>query len=90
MTVKYFADIRLLTGREEEDWSSPASTLGELLAALCATHGAALSRRLFLAGDVHPQMTILVNGRNVVHLQKLATPLTPDAVVAIFPMVAGG
>lgn len=90
MTVKYFASIRALTGQEEQQWSAPAPTLRELLAGLCDAHGPALSRHLFLAGDLHPMITVLVNGRNAVHLRGLDTPLGQDDVVAVFPMVAGG
>ena len=35
-------------------------------------------------------MIILVNGRNILHLNGVQTPLNPDDVVAVFPMVAGG
>ncbi len=91
MTIKYFADIRALTGRDEQQWSAPAPTLGALLEALCdGQAGRELSRRLLRGGALHPMITILVNGRNVVHLAGLATPLHEDDVVAIFPMVAGG
>ena len=37
-----------------------------------------------------PEIIILVNGRNVVHLRRLDTPLADDDEVSIFPMVAGG
>lgn len=90
MIVKYFADIRRVVGCEEQQWAGPAPTLGALLATLCETHGVALSRHLFLRGELHPRITILVNGRNVVHLQGLDTPLHQEDVVAVFPMVAGG
>lgn len=90
MTIKYFADIREVTGREDQEWTAPAPTLRVLLAALCDAYGAALSRRVFMAGELHGMITVLVNGRNVVHLAGLDTPLREDDVVAIFPMVAGG
>lgn len=90
MTIKYFADIREVTGRDDQEWSAPAPTLRVLLATLCETYGAPLSRRLFHQGELHAMITVLVNGRNVVHLAGLDTPLHPDDVIAIFPMVAGG
>jgi len=33
---------------------------------------------------------VLINGRNIAHLSGLATPLSSDDVVSIFPLVAGG
>lgn len=90
MTIKYFASIREVTGREEQSWTAPAPTLGALLAALGRLYGPALSRHLFSGTDLHPRITILVNGRNVVHLAGLDTPLHDEDVVVIFPMVAGG
>ncbi len=91
LTIKYFADIRALMGRDEQPWTAPATTLRALLAALCDGRGGAeMSRRLFRDGQLHPMITILVNGRNVVHLAGLETRLHDDDVVAIFPMVAGG
>ena len=90
MTIKYFADIREVTGREDQQWTKPAPTLRALLAGLCDAYGAALARRLFDAGTLNGTITVLVNGRNVVHLAGLDTPLQQDDVVVIFPMVAGG
>ncbi len=90
VTVKYFADIRTLTGREEEQWAAPAPTLRALLAAVGTAYGSALSRRLFDGGELHGAINVLVNGRNVAHLAGLDTRLGQDDVVAIFPMVAGG
>jgi len=33
---------------------------------------------------------VLVNGRNIAHLEGIKTPLSEDDVVSIFPLVAGG
>ena len=41
-------------------------------------------------GKLSDTMIILVNGRNILHLNGVQTPLNPDDVVAVFPMVAGG
>jgi molybdopterin synthase sulfur carrier subunit len=90
MTIKYFADIREVTGREEQRVGTPPTTLAALLAELCGQYGDAFARRVFDRGELHAMITILVNGRNVVHLAGLETPLKPDDVVAVFPMVAGG
>lgn len=90
MVVRYFADIRKLAGVDEEEWTRPAATLRSLLGDLAPAHGAAFAKRVFDDGRLSSTVIILVNGRNIEHLNGLETPLGRDAVVAIFPMVAGG
>jgi molybdopterin converting factor small subunit len=45
---------------------------------------------VFDGDDLHGEIIIFVNGRNVRHLQMLDTPLQDDDEVSIFPMIAGG
>lgn len=93
MRVRYFADIRKLTGREEEELATPPATVRALLLALGERHGPAFRARLFQGGDPHrlsSTIILIVDGQNVVHLDGLDTRLDPAGVVAIFPMVAGG
>jgi sulfur-carrier protein len=83
--------VRNLTNNQQElRWERPTETLADLLRALSARYGVAFERRLFEGDSLSPTIIILVNGRDTRHLAGLATPLTPDDVVAIFPMVAGG
>jgi molybdopterin synthase sulfur carrier subunit len=88
--VKFFADIRELSGCEQENWSAPAATLHELLIGLGAKHGAAFQKRMFEGDQLSGTLIILVNGRHIEHLGGLETKLGPEDTVAIFPMVAGG
>ena len=90
MVVRYFADIRTLAGTDEEERTSAPPTLNALLAVLAAEKGAAFEKRVFDGGKLSDTMIILVNGRNILHLNGVQTPLKPDDVVAVFPMVAGG
>jgi sulfur-carrier protein len=90
VVVRYFADIRSLTGREEESLDEAAPTLGALLEALGRVHGAAFRDRALEGGRLSSTLIVLVNGRNVEHLRGLETPLVREDVVSIFPMVAGG
>ncbi|MBC7341807.1 MAG: MoaD/ThiS family protein [Clostridia bacterium] len=41
-------------------------------------------------GSFQPDITVLVNGRNIQFLQGMATPLNPDDEVTLIPPVAGG
>jgi len=90
VVVKYFADIRRLTGREEEAWEKAAPTVRALLAGLAAKHGAAFEKRVFEGGRLSSTVIVLVNGQSIEHLAGLETKLGSEDVVAVFPMVAGG
>ena len=90
MLVKYFADIRTLSGREHETFDGAAPTLRGLLEELSARHGAAFRNRVFDDGGLSSTLIVFVNGRPIEHLRGVETPLGPDDVVAVFPMVAGG
>ena len=90
MTVLYFANLRQLTGCKEEEWTKAAPLLRDLLAGLVAEHGAALGQWLFEGDRLNRWISIFINGRDVVHLKGLETPLNSNDVVTIFPPVAGG
>lgn len=90
MDVKYFATFRDLTHELTYRLDSPPSTIGGLLELLSQRYGAAFRKAVFADGDLHANVILLVNGRNVRTSGGLATPLQPDDVVAVFPMVAGG
>jgi molybdopterin synthase sulfur carrier subunit len=90
MTVKYFATIRTYTGETERRVDDAPADLRELLAALAARYGTSFRRAVFSGEELNGEIIILVNGRNVLYLQKLDTPLQTDDEVSIFPMVAGG
>jgi sulfur-carrier protein len=90
MTVRYFATIRTYTGESERRLDDVPTTLRELLTALAARYGARFRDAAFAGVELNPEIIILVNGRNVLYLRGLDTPLTRDDEVSIFPMVAGG
>ena len=90
MRVKYFANVRNLTGCLEEAWDRPAADLRQLVAGLAEVHGSAFRDRVREGDRLNPTIIILVNGQSVVHLGGLDTPLAPDDTVVFFPMVAGG
>ena len=90
MTIQYFATIRGITGCGHEQWGKPEAMIGDLLQDLCQKYGASFRRWLFI-GETFSQMCIvLINGRDIRHLQGLNTSLNRDDTVAIFPPVAGG
>ena len=91
MVVRYFADIRTLAGTDRGGADARLRRhVNDLLAVLAAEKGPAFEKRVFPGGKLSDTMIILVNGRNILHLNGVQTPLKPDDVVAVFPMVAGG
>ena len=90
MTVKYFATIRTYTGEAERRLDDAPEDVRELLTALAERYGAPFRRAVFSGAELHGEIIVLVNGRNVHYLRELDTPLGTDDEVSIFPMVAGG
>jgi sulfur-carrier protein len=90
MTVKYFATIRSFTGEAERRIDDASANLRELLAALAGRYGEPFRRAVFADAELSEAVIVLVNGRNVLYLQGLDTPLEDDDEVAIFPLVGGG
>jgi len=92
MVVKYFAYYRNHTGRKEETLPLGPVTAIELLKELSRLHGSALRKELLTedGGEIHPDVIFLINGRNIDFLQGKASVVENDAVVSLFPRIAGG
>jgi sulfur-carrier protein len=90
MLIKYFADVRALTGRLEQEWNKPAPTLRDLLLGLAEQYGEAFRNRVLPNGRISETIIVLVNGQHVAHLDGLDTALTPEDNISLFPMLAGG
>jgi molybdopterin synthase sulfur carrier subunit len=90
MTVKYFATVRDLTREKQRRIDGRPGDLRELLTQLAERYGRPFRQAVFAGDDLNPRIIIFVNGRNVLHLQRLDTPLYEDDEVSIFPMIAGG
>jgi sulfur-carrier protein len=91
--VQIYGLLRLvLGGRElmELPWQA-GDTVGRLLERFQAALDVPVHQKLVDdAGTLHPGTIILVNRRNVLHLQGLETPLDEGDVLALFPPGAGG
>lgn len=91
MKIRYFATLRTITGKTEEDWNGPIGTVQELVTALCARYGTEFQRWLSSADGCFGTLSIvLVNGVDCRSLQGLETQLKPEDTVFIFPPLAGG
>ena len=91
MLVKFFATYREITKCASCEVVAPLD-LSALFSELGLRFGPALPDRLLsddgqeLAWDA----VVLVNGRHIMHLAGLKTPLRESDTVAIFPLMAGG
>ena len=89
MKVLFFAYIRDYTGAKEV-YVEHHPTLKQLLLRLCEMYGNKFKNKIFSDDELSDEIIILVNGRNVVHLNNLETFLNPEDEICIFPVVAGG
>lgn len=90
LELRFFATFREAVGRktvvrEFED----GSDVGEVLSVLEAEYEE-MDGRLIVDGDLAPQINVLKNGREVLHLQGLETALADGDRLSVFPPVAGG
>jgi len=91
MKVKFFATYREFTRCKEEDITAP-SDIWTLLGDLSKRYGAEFEAKLIAPDglEINCDTIILVNGRNIHHLDGKNTKLTETDMVSLFPVVAGG
>lgn len=90
--VQFFGLLRLLLKKERLELPAvDGETVVELLhRAERHLPQSLVSRLLGEDGSLQAGTVILVNRHNILHLEKLATPVGDGDVVAIFPPGAGG
>lgn len=88
LTLKFFANFREAVGQKvvEREFADDA-TVGDVLAALEADYD---GLDLIEDGDLRPQINVLKNGREVLHIDGIDTTLDDEDTLSIFPPVAGG
>jgi MoaD family protein len=89
--LRFFATYREAVGsktitREFE----PGADVGDVLRALEAEFDGLEGQLLDDEGEIRPQLSVLKNGREVVHMDGVATALEDGESVSVFPPVAGG
>ncbi|WP_435155153.1 ubiquitin-like small modifier protein 1 [Haladaptatus sp. DFWS20] len=87
LTLRFFANFREDVGQKELEREYPdASTVGDVLESLTEEYGI----DVFEDGDLRPQISIMKNGTDVVHIDGRETSLSDGDKLSIFPPVAGG
>ncbi len=88
--LRFFATFREAVGQRDVTHEyDDDSTVGDVLEALEAKYEG-LDGQLIEDGSVRPQLNVLKNGRNVVHMDDLETGLEDGDRISVFPPVAGG
>ncbi len=90
LTLKFFATFREAVGSKIVEQSFPdATTVGDVLVALESEYEG-LAGNLLVDGDLKPQINVLLNGREVLHMNGVETTIDDGDTLAVFPPVAGG
>ena len=90
LTLRFFATFREIAGQKVvEKTYDDDLTIGGLLTALEEEYPE-MQEELLIDGDIKPQINVLKNGREVLHMQGIETPLEDGDTISLFPPVAGG
>jgi molybdopterin synthase sulfur carrier subunit len=89
--LRFFATFRKAVGQKvvEREYDDDAA-VGDVLAAIESEWPELVGEILADDGDIQPQLTILKNGREVVHIEGTETELDDGDRLSVFPPVAGG
>lgn len=88
--LRFFASFREAVGQKTvEREVDDGATVGDVLRALEAEYDG-LAGELVDGDEIRPQLSVLKNGKEVVHIDGLGTGLADGDTVSVFPPVAGG
>ena len=95
LQVLYYGLLKRMAGCAEETIELPeGSVLADLVNLLVSRHGPPMEKLLLTGGgELRAEAAVLVNGRNAVLEQGLATPLQEEdeaVIVVLAPALAGG
>jgi len=92
VTVKFFTELRELTGKKEEEIELPnAITVADLLNLLSKRHGRGFTNYVYDERvRVRGHLQFLINGKSIITLQGFETKLKEGDNFAIIPPVGGG
>jgi MoaD family protein len=91
MVIKYFATLRDITKKTDEQWNTPVDTLDELLGHLCRKYGKSFEKWVSSENGSYGSLSIfLVNGQDCRSINGLKTKVKDSDTISIFPPVAGG
>ena len=90
MKIRAFGRLTDLLGSEAIVELEPDSKVQDMVSKLRERIGSLTEGFLQRYEDGEPELTILLNGRNILTLEKLRTPLRDGDVVVLLPPFIGG
>jgi molybdopterin synthase sulfur carrier subunit len=91
LELRFFANFRSAVGQKELTRRYESDTVvGDVLAALESEFPELAGDVLDEHGNIKEQLSVLKNGREVVHIDGTATTLDDGDRLSVFPPVAGG
>ena len=90
MIIRFYATLRPLVGGRSVDLADPPDTIGGLLDRLAGDYDGLRNQLFDEDGSVRRFVAIMVDGRDIRHLDGLQSRIAPDSELDIFPPVAGG
>ncbi|MGC8562738.1 MAG: ubiquitin-like small modifier protein 1 [Thermoplasmata archaeon] len=88
--VRYYANLRSITGRNEEEIEADGKTVEEITQMLSSKYGDNFIKLMYSDGSLRGNVIILVNGRNTIFYNGIKEILKNNDQIDIFPPVAGG
>lgn len=91
LDLRFFANFRSAVGQKEINRTfESGTTVGEVLAAIESEFPELAGDVLDEDGGIKPQLSVLKNGREVIHMEGTETTLEDGDRLSVFPPVAGG
>ncbi len=90
MIVRFYATLRPLVGGRSVDLLNPPDTILAVLQRLGEEHEGLHEQLFDDDGSVRRFVAIMVDGRDIRHLEGLQSRVHPESELDIFPPVAGG
>lgn len=91
MKVRVYATLRpIIGGAEPALTTQPGQTMRELVDEMVGRWPDLRAEMLDGDGNLLRRISIMLNGRNIIYLDRLATVIPESAKIDIFPPVGGG
>ena len=90
MQIRFYATLRPLVGGRSVELSDPPDTIGGILERLSCEHEGLRAQLFDEDGAVRRFVAIMVDGRDIRHIDGLQSRVSPESELDIFPPVAGG
>ena len=90
ITIYYSAIIKEVTDKSEDSLET-GDTIESAITELIEKYGEGIRVRLLAnEGEIHENIIVTLNGRNIKYIDNLATKLNDGDEITIIPLVAGG